>query len=161
MASFYSFLSEEPKGKTVVRLCNAVVERMKGVDEVAKAFEKAVGVPFGCTSEDGSISLDYTACIGLSDQAPGALINNVPVTNIKPSDVPRMVEALRGGAKASSLPQAEVDLNLRQPGPVVFAPMERGGGCPQGGQHGRPTVSSRRSTRLAYAAVAAPVSPPR
>ncbi|NIA15526.1 MAG: hypothetical protein GWP08_15800 [Nitrospiraceae bacterium] len=126
MTSFYSFLSQAPKGKTVVRLCDAVVERMKGADEVAKAFEEAVGVPFGSTSEDGSISLDYTACIGLSDQAPGALIGSVPVTHIKPSDVPRIVEALRGGAEASSLPQAVVDVNLRQPGPVVFAPMERG-----------------------------------
>ena len=126
MASFYSFLSQEPKGKTVVRLSHSVVERMKGADEVAKAFEQTVGVPFGATSEDGAISLEYTACIGLSDQAPAALIGGVPVTHIKPSDVPQIVEALRGGAEASSLPQAEVNLNLRQPGQVIFAPTERG-----------------------------------
>ena len=125
MASFYTFFSREPKGRTVIRLCNGVVERMKGADEVAKAFEEAVGVPFGQTSPDGAVSLEYTACIGLSDQAPGALINGVPVTNLRPADVPAIVEVVRSGKDPASLPQAEVALNLRRPGDVIFAPMER------------------------------------
>ena len=74
MASFYAFFSWKPMGKTVIRLCHAVVERMKGADDVARAFEKAAGCSFGETSEDGAISLAYTSCIGMSDQAPSALM---------------------------------------------------------------------------------------
>jgi len=126
MVSFYAFFSRKPEGKTVIRLCNAVVERMKGADEIAKAFEEAVGCKFGQTSADGAISLKYTACIGMSDQAPAALVNGVPLTNLRPEDVPKVVAAIRSGKGPESLKQAEVDNNLLQPGPVIFAPSERG-----------------------------------
>lgn len=126
MASFYAFFSRQMKGKNIIRLCNALVERMRGADEVAKAFESAAGIPFGKTTSDGSITLEYTACIGLSDQAPCALINGIPVTNLTPADAPKIVDALRRGDGASSLAQAEVALNLRKAGPVIFASMDRG-----------------------------------
>jgi len=126
MVSFYSFLARRPQGKTVVRLCNAVVERMKGADEVAAAFEKAAGISFGETTADGSVSLSYTSCIGLGDQAPSALINGVPFTNLKPSDAADILKAIKKGADITSLPQADVDVNIRVRGDVIFTPMSRG-----------------------------------
>jgi len=126
MASFYSFFARQRKGKVMIRLCNAVVERMKGADAVAQAFEKALGISAGETTADGMFSLEHTACIGMSDQAPGALINGIPVTGLSPADVPKIVKALRKGDDPAKLPQAKVDLNLRQPGAVIFAPSERG-----------------------------------
>lgn len=126
MVSFYSFFSREKQGYTVIRLCNAVVERMKGADAVGKAFEKALGIRFGESTPDGLIALRHTACIGLSDQAPSALINGVPFSNLKPEDVPGIVNAIREGEDMLNMPQAEVDPNVRRPGEVIFAPMERG-----------------------------------
>ncbi len=127
MTSFYAFFPRKPQGKTVIRLCYSVVERMKGAEDVAKAFEDAVGVKFGETTPDGLISLEYTACIGLSDQAPGALINGRPVTCLKPKDVPRIVEAIRKGEDPVGKDWTGwVEPNLRQQGPVIFAPMEHG-----------------------------------
>lgn len=126
MVSFYAFFSRVPQGKTVIRLCNAVVERMKGADAVGKAFEKALGISFGESTPDGLITLHHTACIGLSDQAPSALINGIPFTNLKPEDVPGIVNAIKEGEDMLNMPQAEVDPNVRRPGEVIFAPMERG-----------------------------------
>lgn len=126
LSTFYAFFSKEPVGKYVVRLCDAVVERMKGSKEVAKAFEEATGIKFGETTPDGAITLAYTNCIGMSDQAPSALINEMPVGNLKPADVPAIVEALRKGEDPAKVAKTEVDMNLRQAGDVVFAPMERG-----------------------------------
>ena len=126
MVSFYSFFSRAPQGKNVIQLCNAVVERMKGADAVGKALENALGICFGETTPDGLITLTHTPCIGLSDQAPSALVNGVPLTNLKPSDVPQILAAIREGRDMSTLPQAEVNPNVRQPGPVIFAPMKRG-----------------------------------
>lgn len=128
MASFFAFFAREPKGKTTVRLCNAVVERMKGADDVAKAFEEAVGARFGETCPDGAISLEHTPCMGMSDQAPAAMVNGKVLTNLRPEDVRGIVEAVRSGTlhehTASSID--EVETNLRQAGSVVFAPFERG-----------------------------------
>ena len=95
MVSFYSFLSREKEGKNVILLCNAVVEKMHGMDTVARAFEKNLGIPFGGTTEDKKITLKYTPCMGMSDQPPSALINCIPVTKICPEDVPGIIEDIK------------------------------------------------------------------
>ena len=124
--SFYTFFSRSPMGKTVIRLSNSVVEKMKGADQVARAFEEAVGVKFGETTPDGQISLLYAQCIGMSDQAPSALINHVPIGNLLAEDVSDIVDAIKKGEDISQLAQGLVDVNLRRSGPVVFAPMDAG-----------------------------------
>ncbi len=127
MVSFYAFFSREPQGKTVIRLCNSVVERMKGVQTVAEAFEKALGISVGETTPDGAITLEHTACIGMSDQAPAALINDKVLTNIQPADVEKIVTGIKQGTLHDECDAAtDVELNLRQPGQVIFAPMEHG-----------------------------------
>ncbi|MCD4775268.1 MAG: NAD(P)H-dependent oxidoreductase subunit E [Candidatus Aegiribacteria sp.] len=130
MVSFYHLLSRRPQGKTVIRLCNAVVEKMHGMEDVAVAFEKAVGVPFGSTSDDGAISLEYTSCIGMSDQAPAALVNSTVVPNLKVEDVPGLIESIRKGDYAKRMEETplynRVENNLIKSGEVIFAPMEHG-----------------------------------
>ncbi len=129
MVSFYSFLKRDPGGKFVIRLSNCVVNKMHGLKEVAEAFEKALCVSMGETTPDGMISLEYTACIGMCDQAPAALINGMVVTDIKPKDVPAIVDVLRkakGKEDQEIFPSDRVQLNLRQAGPVIFAPFENG-----------------------------------
>ena len=132
MVSFYTFLDRKEEGKNVIRLCDAVVERMHGMDLVAQAFEKELGIPFGRTTKDGSISLRYTACMGMSDQPPSALINGLPLTRICPEDVPGIVKDVKGGKKYTreklqgAIPSSQVETNLRKAGEVIFAPMERG-----------------------------------
>lgn len=130
MVSFYHLLSRRPQGKTVIRLCNAVVEKMHGMEDVAVAFEKAVGVPFGSTSDDGTISLEFTSCIGMSDQAPAALVNSTVVPNLKAEDVPGLVESIRKGDYSKKMEETplynQVKNNLIKSGEVIFAPMEHG-----------------------------------
>ena len=48
---------------------------MSGSDSVAKTFTEELGIGFGETTPDGKISLEYTPCIGMCDQAPSALVN--------------------------------------------------------------------------------------
>jgi len=132
MVSFYSFLARTSKGKAVVRLSKCIVDKMHGMDKVADAFEKETGVKFGQTSSDGMIRLEYTPCIGMCDQVPAVLVDGSVITNVTPKDVPEIVKKLRKGAKIGSQesdatrPDAQVELNLRKPGPVIFSPMDRG-----------------------------------
>lgn len=120
MITFYGHLSTEPLGTTVVRLCNAVVENMMGAGEVAAAFERETGIRFGETTPDGEVSLRYTACIGLSDQAPSALINDVPFTGIHPEVVQEIVRGIRAGLDLTTLPGSGVRHNLKKPGEIIF-----------------------------------------
>lgn len=135
--SFYAFLSKDQKGKIVIRVCNDIIDRMNGCDNVAKAFSDELGIGFGETTADGNFSLEYTPCIGMCDQAPAALVNDVVVTYLstdKARDVVRKVRAtlnpesvvsrLGDGNNANDHVQSMVHNNLRRKGEVVFANYE-------------------------------------
>jgi len=137
--SFYSFLSVEPKGEITIRLCDDVPDRLAGYETVRDAFIEALGVPLGGTTPDGRFTLERTACIGLSDQAPSALVNEVPVTDLssdrareivasltRHGDPSRLVRKLGDGNNAHPLIQAMVHNNLQYPGEILFSPYNRG-----------------------------------
>ncbi len=137
--SFYAFLSERPVGHIPIRLCNDVVDRMAGAAEVARAFERELGIPMGSVTGDGLFGLHWTPCIGMSDQAPAALIGDLPVTRLRPEDVPELVEILRlskdphaiprevgDGNNAHPLVRSMVHNNIRRSGPVCLSPWPRG-----------------------------------
>ncbi len=95
MVSFYSFLDREPRGRFRIRLSKTPISFMKGAKEVARAFEQALALSIGQTSSDGMFTLDWTSDIGMADQEPAALINRMVLTELKPEDVPAIVETLR------------------------------------------------------------------
>ncbi len=109
--SFYSFLSREPKGEWVVRLCTDVVDKMQGADEISQVFCEELGVPVGGTTSDGKITFEHTPCIGMSDQAPAALINEKVVTHLTPEKVKNIVAALKDASEEITLEQTEGDGN--------------------------------------------------
>jgi [NiFe] hydrogenase diaphorase moiety large subunit len=123
--SFYAFISLEPAGKTTVRLSTCVAGELRGADEVEGALEKESGTRFGHAGADADISLVHTSCIGMCDQSPAAMVDGDVLTNIAPKDVKNIVKSLRKAA-GSSFHETRVESNIRQPGPVIFSPMERG-----------------------------------
>ncbi len=132
--SFYAFLSKDPKGKIVIRLCNDIIDKMNGYDRVARAFQEELGIDFGETTPDGKISLEHTPCIGMCDQVPSALVNNEVVTNLSTDMVREVVKILKetgdekklvrrfgDGNNAHDLVRSMVQNNIRRKGEVIFA----------------------------------------
>ena len=95
--SFYHFFSYEPRGKYTIFLNDSVVANMMGREEVARAFEQMAGCKFGNVSDNGLIGLFNTSCIGMSDQEPAALINNVVFTNLTPFRVKEIIRDIKAG----------------------------------------------------------------
>lgn len=139
LVSFYAFLSVKPKGNVVIRLCNDVIDEMFGAEQVARAFTEELGIRFGETTPDGKISLEHAPCIGMCDQAPAALINDVVVTYLssdrareivrvlrETGDPRRLVRRLGDGNNAHPLVYSMVHNNVRREGPVVLAPLAPG-----------------------------------
>jgi len=137
VVSFYGFLSTRPKGKVVIRVSNCVPAVMNGAERVAQAFADELGIEIGQTTPDGLITLEYTACIGMCDQSPAALINDEVFTYLSTDRARRIVHELQGqdepdpaklvhklgdGNNASDLVHSMVHNNIRQEGPVVFGP---------------------------------------
>jgi [NiFe] hydrogenase diaphorase moiety large subunit len=139
VVSFYAFLSSRPKGRVVIRLCDDIIDQMQGYEEVAAAFRKELGIDFGGTTPDGLFTLEHTPCVGMSDQAPAALVNDEVFTSLSPDAVRKLVAELRknpdpsklahrygDGSNASELVHSMVSNNIRQKGEVIFAEMTPG-----------------------------------
>jgi [NiFe] hydrogenase diaphorase moiety large subunit len=138
-ATFYAFFSTKPRGRFVIRLCNDIIDRICGMERIADAFRAELGIDFGQTTPDGLFSLEYTPCIGMSDQAPALLINDKVVTRLSTDRVRDIVQTLRttknieqlkltlgDGNNSHALVRSMVVNNLRERGAVVFAPATPG-----------------------------------
>lgn len=141
VVSFYAFLSKVKKGKFVIRLCNDIIDQMQGCEKVAKSFENELGIKFGQTTEDGMFTLEYAPCIGLCDQAPAALVNDVPVTYLssdkavevintlkKTGDESKLTHRVGDGNNANSLVHVMVHNGIRRKGLVIFDDERAGDG---------------------------------
>ena len=137
--SFYHFFTTKPTGKYTIYLDNSVVACMMGRDEVAKEFEIATGCKFGSVSVDGLFGLHNTACIGMSDQSPAAIINGVVFTKLNPNKVRELISAFKSGKKveelskpygdgknSSELIKSMVNNNIQKKGEVIFSDYEVG-----------------------------------
>ncbi len=137
--SFYHFFTTEPVGKYAVYLNNSVASEMMGMAEVVDEFEKQAGIKFGEKTPDGLISLEFTACIGMSDQEPAALINSVVFTELNREKVKKIVANMREGKPVEDmfseygdgnnshpLVKAMVKNNIRKAGPVTLGEYEMG-----------------------------------
>ncbi|MDH5755795.1 MAG: NAD(P)H-dependent oxidoreductase subunit E [Nitrospinota bacterium] len=103
VVTFYSFFSQTPKGRVAIRLCDDIIDRHAGAEAVGQVFSEALGIGYGQTSTDGRFSLDKTACIGMSDQAPAALINNEVAPSLTPDTARRIALRLVQGMPPESL----------------------------------------------------------
>ncbi|MFN3307181.1 MAG: NADH-quinone oxidoreductase subunit NuoE [Candidatus Kapaibacteriota bacterium] len=95
VVTFYSFLSTEPKGKYIIRLCKTISCDLAGKDAVANTLQRELGIRFGETSSDRKFTLEYCHCIGMCDQGPAMLINEQVYTKLTPSKVINIIENLR------------------------------------------------------------------
>ncbi|MGS4886493.1 NAD(P)H-dependent oxidoreductase subunit E [Roseibium sp. MB-4] len=141
VASFYSFLSLQPKGRITIRLCDDIVDRYAGLEAVTAAFEDALGVKIGETSADGAVSLEYTPCIGMCDQAPAAMVNDIVLTNLTAQSAREVALTIKAGGSPDDLVSDRfatlsphdravrmVDNNIRHAGTVLLGPVPEDAG---------------------------------
>ena len=141
VVSFYSFMTEKPTGQVIIRLCNDVPDLLMGVEKVAEGLEEELDIRMGETTPDGRFTLEWTSCIGMSDQAPAALFNDLVVPHLGPGTARRYVRYLKesndfselrrviireygDGNNSHDLVRAAVSNNLRREGDVIFGEME-------------------------------------
>jgi len=141
MVSFYAFLDQEPRGRNRIRLSNTPISLMKGAMDVACAFEEVLDLKLGETSSDFEFTLEWTSDIGMADQEPAALINDMILTGLTPSDVPGIIVSLRRlkdkddlppfppkAAHAALIPKAIVHHSLVQSGPLLSGRLDPAAG---------------------------------
>lgn len=82
VATFYAFLSTQPVGKYVIRVCRSTPCHVRGAVNVLEALKKELGIREGETTKDGKFTLEVTSCLGVCGVAPAMMINNVTYGNL-------------------------------------------------------------------------------
>ena len=116
--TFYHFLSLRPRGRYTIYLNNSPVADSKGFERMKLAFEAATGTHINGVDPSGQFGLFETACIGLSDMEPSALINFHPFTNLNSLKVRDIIAQLKQGADPA-------DICDQVPDHIRYTPDER------------------------------------
>jgi NADH-quinone oxidoreductase subunit E len=98
VASFYDMLHLKPVGRHMVEVCTNLSCALVGAQQVLEAFEEELGVQPGETTDDGEVTLRAVECLGGCGYATVVAVDERYRQHVKPDDVPRIVEELRGTA---------------------------------------------------------------
>lgn len=79
---FYSLFYNEPVGKKIIRVCTDQACALKGGDELLNHLCLHYDVKPGQMTDDLSLTIESSPCLGLCEQAPAALVDNQAETNI-------------------------------------------------------------------------------
>ncbi len=98
VASFYDMFHLEPVGKHMVEVCTNLSCALVGAQRVVEAFEEALGVHAGETTEDGEVTFRAVECLGGCGYAPVVAVDCRYRQHFRPEDAAAVVEELRGAS---------------------------------------------------------------
>jgi len=98
VASFYDMFHLEPVGRHMVEVCTNLSCALVGAQRVVEAFEAALGVRAGETTQDGEITFRAVECLGGCGYAPVVAVDSRYREHFKPEDARVLIEEIRGTA---------------------------------------------------------------
>lgn len=91
VATFYSFISIEPLGRNVIRICKSLPCDLKNYQTIVSSVEQEIGIKPGETTPDNRFSFQLTNCIGACDKAPAMMINHEVYGNLTPDKISKIL----------------------------------------------------------------------
>ncbi|MBU0595508.1 NAD(P)H-dependent oxidoreductase subunit E [Candidatus Bipolaricaulota bacterium] len=96
VATFYSMLSERPRGRHVLRVCESPPCRMAGGDDLLATLCEHLALRPGETTPDGEFTLELSSCLGACDQGPAMLVDDGLMVGVRVEDIDRLLAETRG-----------------------------------------------------------------
>lgn len=94
VAEFYTMFYLKPIGKRVIRVCTDPACAAAGAEDVLRAACQHAGeIRPGETSSDGKVTVERVTCLGLCDQAPGVLVDEMAFVEVGPGEVDLLFSA--------------------------------------------------------------------
>jgi NADH-quinone oxidoreductase subunit F len=81
---FYSLFYNEPVGRRIIRVCTDQACALKGGEDLLNHLCHHYDVEPNRTTDDLSLTIERSPCLGLCEQAPAALVEDYAETNISP-----------------------------------------------------------------------------
>ncbi|MEF9934351.1 MAG: NAD(P)H-dependent oxidoreductase subunit E [Clostridium sp.] len=94
--SFYSALSDKPRGKYIVQICESTACRVNKYETLKEALEKELNIKVGETTNDGQFTLMLTPCFGACDISPAFRIGDEVYGNLTNDSIKEIIESYRG-----------------------------------------------------------------
>ena len=91
VATFYSFLSNKPTGRNVIRICQSLPCYLNNSELIIQCLADELGIKPGETTPDGQFSFELTNCIGACDRAPAMLVNNDIHVGLTPEKISQIL----------------------------------------------------------------------
>lgn len=128
VAGFYAFLHLAPAGRFRVLVSDNITDHFAGSRELSGELCRRLGVQRGHVRSDGRVSVDFTSCTGLCDQAPAILVNGLAVPRVVGDRLEAVVRLIESNTPVEAWPESlrHVDEGVRQEGPVLRATVEPG-----------------------------------
>ncbi len=95
VASFYSFLSTEPLGRNVIRVCKSLPCYLEHCQTIIESVGKEIRIKPGETTPDGRFSFQLTNCIGACDKAPAMMINSDVHVDLTPEKIAQILKTYK------------------------------------------------------------------
>jgi len=94
-ATFYAALGLEPRGRTVVKVCQGTACHVRGASVVAERLADILGVEVGGTTADLAVTLEPVACVGACALAPVVVAGETYVGHVTPAKIKKLADRLR------------------------------------------------------------------
>lgn len=108
VASYYSLLSLEPRGRHLIRLCISPICRMLGSRDLLQLLSEELEIEVGGTSADGLFSLEESQCLGRCAGAPAMMVDDRVFERLTPESLRAILEHYRRG-NPEALPSGAAD----------------------------------------------------
>lgn len=103
VATFYAHFALEPKGRTVVRVCDGTACHVKDSIPILDAIRAHLKLaPGQHTSADMEWTVEKVSCLGACGLAPVAVVGEQVHGQLTPGAVPAMLDAVAQGAAGSA-----------------------------------------------------------
>jgi formate dehydrogenase subunit gamma len=95
VASFYHDYRSHPAGRHVLKLCRAEACQSMGAEKIAAQLQAALGIGFGQTARDNSVTLEPVYCLGLCATAPAAMLDGRVIGRLTPEKAERLAQEVQ------------------------------------------------------------------
>jgi NADH-quinone oxidoreductase subunit E len=92
IASFYTAMSLEPRGRNVVSVCMGTACHVRGAPKIMDKMEYTLGVRAGETTSDMKYTLERVNCLGCCAMGPVVTVNKDYYSKLNPAKVKEVLE---------------------------------------------------------------------
>lgn len=128
VAGFYSFFHDSPRGQYDIYFSDNIIEHLQGKPQLMDYLLQKLQVEVGKPRADGRVTIDNTACIGMSDQGPAMLVNGYTVTQLTQAKLDKIAQLIETQTPLSHWPTEffQVQDNIQHKHILLGEPLEEG-----------------------------------